>query len=78
MEDNQDLRDVMDSEKHRGKSRRGIIDIQQRERRRELRKIILRKDERQFFAFLRRYGIHEGSEEFAEAYAMWVSYAGKR
>ena len=47
------------------------------ERLRALRKLLRRRDEREFMAFLRRYGIRDGTPEFRQYVELFRSEAGK-
>ena len=47
------------------------------ERLRALRKLLRKKDEREFMAFLRHYGIRDGTPEFRQLVELFRSEAGK-
>lgn len=42
-----------------------------------MRKLLRRRDEREFMAFLRRYGIRDGTPEFRQYVELFRSEAGK-
>ena len=50
---------------------------ERRERLKALRKLLRRGDEREFMAFLRRYGIRDGTPEFREYVELFRVEAGK-
>ncbi len=72
----EDLREVMDEEKSRG--RRRPADPEARKRRkallRDLRRLLKYGDEKDFVEAIRALGLKEGSPEFQNALAVWREY----
>lgn len=74
-----DIRDVYGAEKRRG---RRFVDERQlkedREIREALKTAIRHKDERAFLSALRRYGVKDGTDEFANALRAFRAIVGLR
>ncbi len=77
MTDESDIRDVMNEEMRRGKSRRPV-DLKTRKERLELlqgfRELLQEGEERDFLKALHALGIDPGSPAFFEARRLWNEY----